>query len=755
MKTAKSSFNSLLSKNMSKNISVKEISIKNEDEREFSTFQAQVDNVKRLLYKPKYIIDPESKYVHKWDIVILISLLFTALVTPYEVALLSTQIDALFFLNRIIDIFFLKDMVMNFFLSYWEESVVGASGMWVKDLKKIQVKYLRSWFWIDFISILPYDILGFMNASGSVSKLKIIKVIRVLRLLKMVRVLKASRIFKRLENEISISFSLQSLIKFSMMVLFGGHWLACVWVMVGLLEWGNGNNNWITGFLDLDGDGVINSPEEVNHFSLYSASLYYAIMTISSIGYGDITPQSTAERWTCICIMLCGSAVWAYVIGNASGIVATMNQDGVHFHQTMDNLNGYLHDQRCPGDLQKKMRSYFHANRHLMKTKRNQTLVQELSPELRDTVAVRSAVWVKKVPWCKGVSKDFVASLVQRMHAAVFCPEEIMPSVNHLCVISKGVASKQGSILVKGAYYGMDIILQSTFLKQKTPARALTHTELLLINKLDLVDVFFKFPKDSQIVRRYALRLAIRRAMVLISTFSKCGWKFSFGETQIPYVAPQSINQNIGEKYERFVHKLHPQLSMRLPETDVDELIISTEKQEHEEGHMSELLGNPSPNSGTSSMDHRKLEKDLIEMEIDLNEMNQNLSRCINALSILAEDIKTQQTIKALKDKGKRILHENKVLPKQGSSNNSILFIDNNTVRTETSIVKVEGNWCKPQPNDLNVIDGTKNSQLQYPTESNNRKENVDSPLEQSARTVDRSVILQKCWSDDELSISD
>jgi len=136
MKTAKSSFNSLLSKNMSKNISVKEISIKNEDEREFSTFQAQVDNVKRLLYKPKYIIDPESKYVHKWDIVILISLLFTALVTPYEVALLSTQIDALFFLNRIIDIFFLKDMVMNFFLSYWEESVVGASGMWVKDLKK-------------------------------------------------------------------------------------------------------------------------------------------------------------------------------------------------------------------------------------------------------------------------------------------------------------------------------------------------------------------------------------------------------------------------------------------------------------------------------------------------------------------------------------------------------------------------------------------------------------------------------------------
>ena len=47
-------------------------------------------------------------------------LLFTAAVTPYEVAFLETEWNALFWLNRLIDLLFVGDMVKNFVCIYFD-----------------------------------------------------------------------------------------------------------------------------------------------------------------------------------------------------------------------------------------------------------------------------------------------------------------------------------------------------------------------------------------------------------------------------------------------------------------------------------------------------------------------------------------------------------------------------------------------------------------------------------------------------------
>jgi hypothetical protein len=54
------------------------------------------------------------------------------------------------------------------------------------------------WLWLDRcrapqVSILPFDIVGFMMNQGSVSQLKVLRIIRLLRLMKLVRIAKASR----------------------------------------------------------------------------------------------------------------------------------------------------------------------------------------------------------------------------------------------------------------------------------------------------------------------------------------------------------------------------------------------------------------------------------------------------------------------------------------------------------------------------------------------------------------------------------
>ena len=100
-------------------------------------------------------------------------------------------------------------------------------GAYVTSNRRIARHYGFGWFPIDFVSILPFDMFGMIFESKDVSQLKMMRLIRLLRLVKLARVLRASRVLARLEQKITIRYSTQSLIKFTIVSLMMGHWLAC------------------------------------------------------------------------------------------------------------------------------------------------------------------------------------------------------------------------------------------------------------------------------------------------------------------------------------------------------------------------------------------------------------------------------------------------------------------------------------------------------------------------------------------------
>jgi len=136
--------------------------------------------------EPRFLILPESQYMQRWDLVTLIALMFTAFVTPYEVALLESEVDyfkvttwdGLFSINRVIDLIFFKDMVMQFFLAYRLNTTGGGAGLLIRNFRSIRNNYLHSWFLIDLLSILPYDMIGSMSDNEALENLKIIRVVR-------------------------------------------------------------------------------------------------------------------------------------------------------------------------------------------------------------------------------------------------------------------------------------------------------------------------------------------------------------------------------------------------------------------------------------------------------------------------------------------------------------------------------------------------------------------------------------------------
>eukprot|EP00854_Cymbomonas_tetramitiformis_P025919 gene25919-31727_t len=96
-------------------------------------------------------------------------MVYTAVVTPYEVAFLSVRLNMLFVVNRIVDFCFFVDIVFNFNMQY---IISGTSAGRITDRKRIIRQYLTGWFFLDALSVLPFDATGLIIGSQAVSQLK-------------------------------------------------------------------------------------------------------------------------------------------------------------------------------------------------------------------------------------------------------------------------------------------------------------------------------------------------------------------------------------------------------------------------------------------------------------------------------------------------------------------------------------------------------------------------------------------------------
>jgi len=140
--------------------------------------------------------------------------------------------------------------------------------------------------------------------SQQVQQLAILRFIRILRIMKLVRVFRASRIFARWKAHIELPIAIILLVKYSCIILMVAHWLACLWGLVPTLENSDGQSkDWMK---EID---IRDSP---GYETKYIASLYWSVMTIGTIGYGDVPVTTDTERLMCVLCMFIGCGVYSF-----------------------------------------------------------------------------------------------------------------------------------------------------------------------------------------------------------------------------------------------------------------------------------------------------------------------------------------------------------------------------------------------------------------------------------------------------------
>ena len=275
-----------------------------------------------------WIILPDNPYKKIWDLLIAFLILYSAIITPYEIAFSESNKSSWF--EILIDIFLAIDIVLTFFSAYTDEEE-----NLVKNHKKIIKKYLKSWFIIDIISVIPINNL-FKNGkySGLTKISKLPKLYRLIKLTKLLRMTKMSskgnlnRVTKFFMEKLKINANVERLFFFVLTFLLMNHLCACFWYFMAKIE-DFSPDSWVVrlGYMD-------NS-----NLELYIISFYWTLTTVTTVGYGDITAGTTIERIYNLFIMSFGVLLYSFAIGSLSSIVSTLDQKSEEMNQKLQILS--------------------------------------------------------------------------------------------------------------------------------------------------------------------------------------------------------------------------------------------------------------------------------------------------------------------------------------------------------------------------------------------------------------------------------
>ena len=115
----------------------------------------QVDNLHR---KPCLFYPQDCFKSVFWDMIMALCLLITCLIVPFNMAFSEEldQIDWFIQFVLVIDIFFSLDILINFNTAI----LINDEVMELEDdRKEIACIYLKGWFLIDLLSVIPFDVL--------------------------------------------------------------------------------------------------------------------------------------------------------------------------------------------------------------------------------------------------------------------------------------------------------------------------------------------------------------------------------------------------------------------------------------------------------------------------------------------------------------------------------------------------------------------------------------------------------------------
>ncbi|XP_053193604.1 LOW QUALITY PROTEIN: potassium voltage-gated channel subfamily H member 1b [Scomber japonicus] len=475
---------------------------------------------------PPHIILHYCLFKTTWDWVILILTFYTAIMVPYNVSFKTKQNNVTWLVvDSIVDVIFLVDIVLNFHTTF-----VGPAGEVISDPKLIRMNYVKTWFVIDLLSCLPYDVINaFENVDEGISSL--------FSSLKVVRLLRLGRVARKLDHYIEYGAAVLVLL----VCVFGlaAHWLACIWYSIGDYEVIDEDNNSVRmdSWLYLLGE-TVGTPYRFNASgsgrweggpskdSVYITSLYFTMTSLTSIGFGNIAPNTNGEKIFAVAMMMIGSLLYATIFGNVTTIFQQMYANTNRYHEMLNSVRDFLKLYQVPKGLSERVMDYIVSTWSMSRGIDTDKVLQICPKDMRADICVHLNRKVfKEHPAFRLASDGCLRALAMEFQTIHCAPGDLIyhagESVDSLCFVVSGSLEviqddEVVAILGKGDVFG-DIFWKEMTLAQSCAnvRSALTYCDLHIIKRDALQKVLeFYSAFASTFARNLVLTYNLRKRIV-------------------------------------------------------------------------------------------------------------------------------------------------------------------------------------------------------------------------------------------------
>ncbi|KAJ8913661.1 hypothetical protein NQ315_007378 [Exocentrus adspersus] len=460
------------------------------------------------LQNPKihnYTILHYSPFKAVWDWIILILVMYTAIFTPYVAAFLLGEPDfsnrkhkkysedPIVIIDLIVDVTFIVDILINFRTTY-----VSGNDEIVSDPVRIAVHYLKGWFLIDLVAAVPFDLLFFGTDTDETTTL--IGLLKTARLLRLVRV--ARKIDRYSEYGAAVLLLLMA--TFALIA----HWLACIWYAIG-----NAERPMLPakiGWLDILANDTqqyytANNTGGPSIKSRYVTALYFTFTSLTSVGFGNVAPNTDAEKIFTICVMLVGSLMYASIFGNVSAIIQRLYSGTARYHTQMLRVREFIRFHQIPNPLRQRLEEYFqHAWTYTNGIDMNsvlkgfpECLQADICLHLNRNLLQNCSVFDGASPGClRALSLKFKTTHAPPGDTLVH-RGDVLTSLYFISRGSIEILRDDIVMAILGKYdiFGENPCLHPTLGKSSCNVRALTYCDLHKIHRDDLLDVLELYPE--------------------------------------------------------------------------------------------------------------------------------------------------------------------------------------------------------------------------------------------------------------------